>query len=584
MDILSSTHLWEPASLEFSKTYHVNGSAPNASDAGPGTPAQPFRTINHAAQVLQAGERVVIAGGVYRESVHPARGGAGPQTMISYEAAEGDQVVIKGSVILSEGWRASAGWALRSDAQASIWQISLEDVPFGGYNPFGMDNVIQDRFYFWPKRLRSTKPFFQRRGMVFVDGLPLQQVDLYRELAEESGRFWIEHNGLTLHMRLPGDSAPEDHCVEITTKEQVFAPKRRGLGYIRVKGITFEHAASGFPVPQRGLVSAYRGHHWIVEGNTIRWANSVGLDLGNECWNASSPEDPAIIGHHIVRGNMVQHCGICGMAGIPAPDYLVEDNLIEHCCFHDAENSYESAGAKFHNAERMLFRHNIVRHIAHGNGLWLDYTNVDSRVTGNIFADIATIGGGIHIEASHAPNFVDHNLVFNVRAAPGLEDQGVIGGHGVFSQGCDHTVIAHNLIVDCEMAGVFSELVPDRLVAGRGGTARNLKVLHNIFHRCGQAAIEFANQHNFADGNLYGDLPGGPLRILFPEPQQWLDIEAGREFYGWEQHGAYGTIRAELDADTLELTQTLGDSEPQVIRINMSDTGFWERLGNQTVE
>ncbi len=61
--------------LTFSKTYYVDNGDPKADDNGPGTKTLPFRTINKAAQLLQPGERVVIASGVYRECVHPARGG-----------------------------------------------------------------------------------------------------------------------------------------------------------------------------------------------------------------------------------------------------------------------------------------------------------------------------------------------------------------------------------------------------------------------------------------------------------------------------------------------------------------------------
>ena len=37
-------------------------------------------------------------------------------------------------------------------------------------------------------------------------------------------------------------------------------------------------------MPQRGLVSTNRGNHFIFEDNTFEWANSVGLDIGNEDW------------------------------------------------------------------------------------------------------------------------------------------------------------------------------------------------------------------------------------------------------------------------------------------------------------
>ncbi len=95
---------WEQP-LTFSKTYYVDNTSPNADDNGPGDKARPFRTINRAAQVLQPGERVVIAAGTYRECVRPARGGTGPAQMISYEAAPGAKVFIKGSEVLKDGWR-----------------------------------------------------------------------------------------------------------------------------------------------------------------------------------------------------------------------------------------------------------------------------------------------------------------------------------------------------------------------------------------------------------------------------------------------------------------------------------------------
>lgn len=94
---------WEKA-LHFSKTYYVDGKAKNADDKGPGSKERPFRTINAAAQVLQPGERVLIAEGVYRECIRPARGGTGPDAMISYEAAPGAKVVVKGAAVVKD-WK-----------------------------------------------------------------------------------------------------------------------------------------------------------------------------------------------------------------------------------------------------------------------------------------------------------------------------------------------------------------------------------------------------------------------------------------------------------------------------------------------
>ena len=113
--------LWEK-SPRFTKTYYVDASSTKADDKGPGTKEKPFKTINKAAQILEPGEQVIIAEGVYRESVHPLRGGTDPEKMISYEAAPGAKVVVKGSVIAKDGWEKSQGWSIRSPR----WFINCE--------------------------------------------------------------------------------------------------------------------------------------------------------------------------------------------------------------------------------------------------------------------------------------------------------------------------------------------------------------------------------------------------------------------------------------------------------------------------
>ena len=57
-----------------------------------------------------------------------------------------------------------------------IYQRRLDDLDFRGYNPFGMVNVMQDRVYLMPKP-QELKQHLLRRGMMFVDGRRLEQVD-----------------------------------------------------------------------------------------------------------------------------------------------------------------------------------------------------------------------------------------------------------------------------------------------------------------------------------------------------------------------------------------------------------------------
>ena len=101
---------------QFTRTYYVDNRNPRAEDTNPGTKELPFSTIHRAAQVLQPGERVVIMTGVYRERIDPARGGAGPGRIISYEAAPGANVVVKGSRVAKTGWEPSKSYKLGPQA------------------------------------------------------------------------------------------------------------------------------------------------------------------------------------------------------------------------------------------------------------------------------------------------------------------------------------------------------------------------------------------------------------------------------------------------------------------------------------
>jgi len=55
------------------------------------------------------------------------------------------------------------------------------------------------------------------------------------ELANVEGSFWVEDPGLTIHFRLWGDEEPFGKTFEVTNKEQIFAPDKQYLGYIRVR-------------------------------------------------------------------------------------------------------------------------------------------------------------------------------------------------------------------------------------------------------------------------------------------------------------------------------------------------------------
>jgi hypothetical protein len=568
---------WEQP-LEFTRTYYVDNRNPRATDSNPGSKELPFLTINKAAQILEPGERVVIMSGVYRECVVPARGGTGPGRMISYEAAPGATVIVKGSRLVKTGWEPSSGFSLRhfgrgEKLKAKIYQLDLSPLSFHGYNPFGMVNVMMDREYLRPKP-EELRPHLMRRGMVFVDGKRLEQVALYWELGEKDGRFWVEHHGLMLHARLPGDASPAEHDVELVIQEQVFAPRQRGLSYIRIKGLSFEQAANGFPVPQRGMVSATGGHHWIIEDCTFRHANAVALDIGYQDWNRVAPE---VIGHSIVRRNHIEDAGVCGLAGMGVQETLVEHNLVENVGWQNVELMWESGGIKLHTAKSCLLRGNVIRHLRYAPGIWLDYDNTNTRVTGNLIGDVQeTVRGGIYLEASHDPNMLDHNIFWKITKGKGGATYNLppSGGWGIITDGSDEAVVAHNLFGYCEDAGVKTRTTEDRIVLTRGGTSRWSRVLNNIFYHCGRA-IDFSHRENFAEGNLYWQGAGevadeyraegrGLNWISGPEPPLRLDLAAWQKYFGFDKNGAYADMSFEIDLEALNMVCSVQGKTPDV--------------------
>jgi hypothetical protein len=566
---------WEQP-LHFTRTYYVDNRNPRAADSNPGTQELPFLTINHAAQLLQPGERVVIMTGVYRERIDPARGGSGPDKMIGYEAAPGAKVIVKGSRLVKSGWSPSSGFKLNippaDRARVKIYERRLDDLDFQGYNPFGMVSIMQDRVYLKPKP-EELWWHLARRGMVFVDGKRLKQVELYQELGAKDGAFWCEHDGLAIHVRLPDDADPAQHEVELAIQEQVFAPRTRGLGYIRIQGLAFEHAANAFPVPQRGLVSMSRGHHWIIEDCVLREANGVALDIGAQDWDM---EPPAVIGQSIVRRNRIDQAGVCGIAGMAVQGTLIDSNLIEHVGYQDVELAWETGGIKLHATKNCLLRRNVIRHTIHAEAIWLDYENTNTRITGNVLGDnLETLRGGIYLEASHDPNMIDNNIIWKSTegAGGGSYNMPGHGGWGITVDGSDGTVIAHNLVGLSQDAAVKFRNIEGRIVSGRGGTTRGNKVLNNIFYRCGKS-IDLSNLDNFADGNLYTKDWGGTHdetesvgRGLNWVPDAGatlrLDLESWRKYFGFDKNGAYADMSIEVDLDALTMTWSVSGAIPQ---------------------
>ena len=576
---------WEDET-DYKNFLYVDCNNSAADDSNPGTKEKPFKTINAAAQLAAPGTKVIIKGGDYRETVRPARGGDNEKAMICYEAAEGEEVKIKASVI-AKNFKPSTEWRITPffhvgppPTGIKVWEITLDPEDYLGYNPFNAINIIHDRVFIEYEKTDMTT-YLNRRGMVFIDGKALKQVPLFAQMANEEGTYWIEANGQKVHVRLPGDADPKDHLVELTCREQCFAPNIPFLSFIHLKGLICSHAATGAPVPQRGSISAYRGHHWIIEGCTIDWSNAVGIDCGNECWHHEMIEGQTL-GYNIIRGNKILNVGVCGLAVMYSRHLLVEDNLIEGTGWQRMELSWEAGGVKVHFAVGALFRRNIIARSIGCDSIWMDVNNFNCRLTGNLLIDGIDSREHIFMECSRdEETMIDNNIIWNVEGRfdrnavpvePGssgwYKDQQLTieNGYGIYNEGTDRLRIVNNLIGKCHDSGYFAKVVAFRLM-GRGGTSRECSFYNNLFYDCKSGAIKMPTKHNKAEGNAYAKMPGGYLRVFYPSPTMCLDLAAWREFLGFDKNGhecAMGDIDIDINSQTYEMVVDVKNELPKV--------------------
>ena len=278
----------------------------------------------------------------------------------------------------------------------------------------------------------------------------------------------------------------------------------------------------------------------------------MGLDIGMMDWAASRPPEP--VGFDIVRGTIpFATAELRGWAepAVRRIDAGREESFRVDRLARRGDACPSPAGPRCTPRRNLLFRNNVVRHIRHGNGIWLDIGNANDRITGNVFADIPgdVNPHGIHIEGSEGLNEIDNNIFDHLTG-------------GILIRDTNNVIIAYNLFLDCAEVCVdtVSGINGPRPIFGHTNDVHNLLVYDNVFFRIGRSAIEFNNARNEADGNLYpapafGPFGGPPyLRVKFPEPAEWHNLESWRDEYGWDKNGGLAPIMATMDVDKLELT------------------------------
>jgi glycosyl hydrolase family 120/parallel beta helix pectate lyase-like protein/uncharacterized protein DUF1565 len=415
--------------------------ATTGSDTADGSAERPFRTINRAAAVARPGDTVVVHAGEYREWVTPRRGGLSDARRITYQAADGEHVVIKGSERVT-GWVNEGG---------TVWRATVPNTLFGDFNPYA-EEVAGD----WIVYPDGAPP--KHLGDVYLNGLSFYEAAARADLDDPPRRTTVrdhwtaldepvrdpDQTRLVWYAEVGADETtiwanfqgadPNTELTEINVRRSVFYPLVPHLDWITLRGFELAQAACPWTPPtadQPGLIGPNWAKGWIIEDNDIHDAKCSAISIGKEASTghnyatergdkpgyqyqlesvfvaAQLGWDREHIGSHVIRRNTIRDCGQNGIVGhLGCVFSTIEDNHIHHIAIKREFYGYEIGGIKLHAAIDVEIRHNRIHDCSLGT--WLDWQTQGTRVSRNLFYDN---NRDLFIEVSHGPYLVENNVL-----------------------------------------------------------------------------------------------------------------------------------------------------------------------------
>jgi hypothetical protein len=402
------------------------------SDANVGTQAAPFLTISKAASVAVVGDIVLIHEGTYREYVNPSVGGTSETSRITFKAAAGENVYIKGSEVINN-------WVF-SD---STWKITLPITYFKGYNPYTL-NVNGD-FQNYGK--------WHHRGDVYYNNGVMSELQTLAQVKREPYTWFTTSTATETTIQANfGTNNPNTALTEINARELIFFSTNNAVDYITLDSLHFLHAAPNWQAPnegpadparldQVGAVGSLMGKGWIIENCEVMYSKTAGIMFGESAGAQNTFQDINAFGDHIIRKNLIHRCGQYGIAGEKGlTRCTISGNRIEDINYRNEFGGYEPAGIKVWNSVDVLIENNLIRNcIANQSNdsqaycIWIDFANQGTRITRNVLIGSPLTTTVIFLEANFGPSLVDNNIIVeNSGKSLFVASQGSVFAHNLF--------------------------------------------------------------------------------------------------------------------------------------------------------
>ena len=327
-----------------------------------------FRSIAEAARGAAAGDRVVIHGGTYRETVIVEASGSAEKPIV-FEAAPAEHVVVTGADLITD-------WRREDDAQ-QIYST-----------PWPHQFIGWSRTHAHPDDDRHL--LIGRCEQVFAEHYLLRQVLARAQLSR--GTFFADLDGQRLYVWTADNADLSKHKARIEASVRQVIWQNNGA-YIQVRGLRFRYAAC---MAQQGAVQI-KGDHNVMADCVTEYANGVGI---------------SVIGGRDaeLRRCVIQYNGELGLGASGAHDLLLSQCTLRGNGTKGWDRGWEGGSIKICSSRGVVIEQG--RFLENrGNGIWFDIGNEDPTVRNCLIAD--NEDAGLFCEISYGLQAHDNVIVGN---------------------------------------------------------------------------------------------------------------------------------------------------------------------------
>jgi hypothetical protein len=456
--------------------YYVSN---KGADSNTGSKNYPFQTIQKASDVMGPGDVCYVRGGVYRETVRPAKSGTAGAPIL-FTNYPGEHAYITGTQRINV-WDSYSGGIYNSSVGQTVMQVFVgwkqmiparfpnatsdnmmttalgtADAATGNesyvYSTITDDIIGSSGIDFtgaelwllggrkWVafsatigKQNGSTLSFLWNQGTVYAyvpsAGSSYFITGTLKALDTEKEWFYDKTTG-KLYLRAPGSVDPSSLDVEAQVRKYGF--DLSGSSYIEIKGIDFFAANVSFNnanscILDNALVT-YPAGYFPADGfnrdsqNFTAWTG-LGIALGG-------------------TGNIVRNCEICNSWGDGVSVYGV-GNTVENCLIHDVDWSVTDCAGLNTGGSGHILHGNSIYNTARGGIVHRVTTGL--RIERNIIYNYGVLstdlGGTYAYETDGGGSIIAYNYIHN---QAGREFAGIY-----LDTACKNYTVHHNVVWDC---------------------------------------------------------------------------------------------------------------------------------------